>query len=125
MTVINNANESKKNSIEQIEIEVTQKMKPGFNPKGIKAGIPKLNTTNLTKNIFGKTSSGEQVEEAKTPVREEARENKFSQDNISKNIDFRQINTSPLVKRVPDTKPKNNNIITNLKPTVVDKKEVI
>ena len=116
VNVINNmANESKKNSIEQIDVQVTNNTKPQrIQPKSVSAGLNKL-PYNIGKPTFGNNfpsantfsvpktnninvNNVEKFEESKFQNNEENRDNKFSNDNLTKGLDFRAMNTSPLVK---------------------------
>lgn len=82
-------NDSKKNSIEQIEVQVTNNMKQRIQPKGFTMNSNNANKKNVNSIANKKFEDG---------TISETRQNKFSNKNLVKNSDFKAINTSPLVK---------------------------
>lgn len=90
----NFANESKKNSYDQMEVQVTNNMKMRIQPKSFSLGLHKIDAK---KKIF--LNPANRIDIGKNnESRDEARQNKFSQEILVKNPDFRAMNTSPLVK---------------------------
>jgi len=87
----NNANNSKKN--ERLEVYVTNNMRMKNQTKLNNLGV--INPFNFKPSLIYRNLNVENVEEK--------RDNKFSNDIIPKNINFRYLNTSPLVKKFPDT----------------------
>jgi hypothetical protein len=82
-------NDSKKNSIEQIEVQVTNNMKQRIQPKGFT-----MNSNYANKKIVNSLAN----KKFEDGTISETRQNKFSNKNLVKNSDFKAINTSPLVK---------------------------